>query len=95
MFRVTRVTRVTTVIKKYDGIAVTQPKAEQLKKVKNKKDLSYIWVTKDGIVSINDRIMNIEDIENIASLIMENNNNTTFLLKIDEVGFTAKDAIIS
>jgi len=75
---------VTTVIKKYDGIAVTQPKAEQLKKVKNKKDLSYIWVTKDGIVSINDRIMNIEDIENIASLIMENNNNTTFLLKIDE-----------
>ena len=28
--------------------------------------------------------MNIEDIENIASLIMENNNNTTFLLKIDE-----------
>ncbi len=55
---------VTTVIKKYSGIpGIKKPKAEQIKKLKNKKSAVYLWVTKDGFYSINDQAF-----ENISEL---------------------------
>tara|TARA_Y100001970_G_scaffold274631_1_gene374728 strand:- start:302 stop:718 length:417 start_codon:yes stop_codon:yes gene_type:complete len=68
---------VTTVIKKYSGIpGIKKPKAEQIKKLKNKKSAVYLWVTKDGFYSINDQAF-----ENISEL-------SDRLLQIDQDNIT-------
>ena len=68
---------VTTVIKKYSGLpGIKKPKAEQIKKLKNKKSAVYLWVTKDGFYSINDQAF-----ENISEL-------SDRLLQIDQDNIT-------
>tara|TARA_B100001750_G_C15431173_1_gene558316 strand:+ start:495 stop:908 length:414 start_codon:yes stop_codon:yes gene_type:complete len=76
---------VTTVIKKYDGLpGIVPPKAEELKQLKNKRDVAYIWVTKDGVISIDDQLVNVENISDIMSLKLANNPRLTVSLKADE-----------
>ena len=76
---------VTTVIKKYDGLpGIIPPKAEELKQLKNKRDVAYIWVTKDGVISIDDQLVNVENISDIMSLKLANNPRLTVSLKADE-----------
>ena len=76
---------VTTVIKKYDGLqGIVPPKAEELKKIKNKNDLVYMWITKDGVVSIDDRLIHMDNISDIMSLKIDNNPKITVALKADE-----------
>ena len=59
---------VTTVLREYSGLPVTLPKAKRIEKLKSKRHTSHIWVSKDGLISIDDRLFTIEDISNICLL---------------------------
>ena len=56
---------VTTVLREYSGLPVKLPKAKRIEKLKSKRHTSHIWVSKDGLISIDDRLFTIEDISNI------------------------------
>ena len=52
---------VTTVLREYSGLPVNIPKAEKIEKLKGKRHTAHIWVSKEGLVSINDRLFAVED----------------------------------
>ena len=56
---------VTTVLREYSGLPVKLPKAKRIEKLKSKRHTSHIWVSKDGLISIDDRLFTIEDISKI------------------------------
>ena len=56
---------VTTVLREYSGLPVNLPKAEKIEKLKGKRHTAHIWVSKEGLVSINDRLFAVEDVAKI------------------------------
>ena len=56
---------VTTVLREYSGLPVNIPKAERIEKLKGKRHTAHIWVSKEGLVSINDRLFAIQDVAKI------------------------------
>ena len=59
---------VTTVMREFDGLKVLIPKAKMIEKLESKRHTSYIWATKDGLVSVDDRIINPNMLRNIMYL---------------------------
>ena len=53
---------VTTVLKEYSGLPVSLPKAKRIQKLKSKRHTSQIWVSKDGLISIDDRLLGVDDV---------------------------------
>ena len=56
---------VTTVLREYSGLPVNIPKAERIEKLKGKRHTSHIWVSKEGLISLNDRLFAVEDVAKI------------------------------
>ena len=56
---------VTTVMREYEGLDVIMPRAKMIEKLESKRHTSYIWATKDGLVSVDDRIINIKSLSGI------------------------------
>ena len=56
---------VTTVLREYSGLPVNIPKAEKIEKLKGKRHTAHIWVSKEGLVSINDRLFAEKDVAKI------------------------------
>ena len=56
---------VTTVLREYSGLPVNVPKAEKIEKLKGKRHTAHIWVSKEGLVSINDRLFAVQDVAKI------------------------------
>ena len=56
---------VTTVLREYSGLPVNIPKAEKIEKLKGKRHTAHIWISKDGLVSINDRLFAVQDVAKI------------------------------
>ena len=57
---------VTTVMKDFDGLQVEEASAENVQKLENRKNVIYIWQTKDGSVCVDDQTLtNIEDVSEI------------------------------
>ena len=56
---------VTTVLREYSGLRVNIPKAEKIEKLKGKRHTAHIWVSKEGLVSINDRLFAVQDVAKI------------------------------
>jgi len=56
---------VTTVLREYSGLPVNLPKAVRIEKLKSKNHTSHIWVSKEGLVSIEDKLFQTEDIRHI------------------------------
>ncbi len=53
---------VTTVLKEYSGLPVSLPKAKRIQKLKSKRHTCQIWVSKDGLISIDDRLLGADDV---------------------------------
>ena len=53
---------VTTVLKEYSGLPVNLPKAKRIEKLKSKRHTVQVWVSKEGLVSIDDRLMNVDEV---------------------------------
>ena len=56
---------VTTVLREYSGLPVTLPKAKRIEKLKSKRHTSHIWVSKYGLISIDDRLFAVDDVAKI------------------------------
>ena len=56
---------VTTVLREYSGLPVNIPKAEKIDKLKGKRHTAHIWISKEGLVSINDRLFAVQDVAKI------------------------------
>ena len=75
---------VTTVLREYSGLPVQLPKAKRIEKLKSKRHTSHIWISKDGLISIDDRLFNIEDIANIIYENRSSDPQIVISLKADE-----------
>ena len=57
---------VTTVMKEHDGLQVEEASAEKIKKLDNRRNVIYIWQTKDGSVCVDDQTLNnVNDVSEI------------------------------
>ena len=83
---------VTTVLREYSGLPVNIPKAERIEKLKGKRHTSHIWVSKEGLISINDRLFAVGDVAKIMYEIRVSDPQVIVSLKADE---EAKMGLIS
>lgn len=56
---------VSTVLREFSGLPVNLPKATRIEKLQSKNHTSHIWISKEGLVSIEDKLFNTEDIRHI------------------------------
>ena len=75
---------VTTVMREFDGLNVLIPRAKMIEKLESKRHTSYIWATKDGLVSVDDRIINPNMLRNIMYLKISKDPKITVSLKSDK-----------
>ena len=83
---------VTTVLREYSGLPVNIPKAEKIEKLKGKRHTAHIWVSKEGLISINDRLFAVEDVAKIMYDKRVSDPQVIVSLKADE---DAKMGLIS
>ena len=75
---------VTTVMREYEGLDVIIPRAKMIEKLESKRHTSYIWATKDGLVSVDDRIININNLSGLMYNKIAKDPKITVSLKSDE-----------
>ena len=75
---------VTTVMREFDGLDVLIPTAKMIEKLESKRHTVYIWATKDGLISVNDRIININNLSGIMYEKIMSDPKITVSLKTDE-----------
>ena len=56
---------VTTVMREFEGLDVIMPRAKMIEKLESKRHTTYIWATKDGLISVDDRIINMDALSGI------------------------------
>jgi len=56
---------VTTVLRQYSGLPIELPKAKRIEKLKSKRHTANIWVSKEGLISIDDKLFDIESVKNV------------------------------
>ena len=83
---------VTTDMREYSGLPVNIPKAEKIEKLKGKRHTAHIWVSKEGLISINDRLFAVEDVAKIMYDKRVSDPQVIVSLKADE---EAKMGLIS
>ena len=75
---------VTTVMREFDGLDVIMPRAKMIEKLESKRHTTYIWATKDGLISVDDRIINMNTLSSIMYTKVVKNPKITVSLKSDE-----------
>ena len=75
---------VTTVMREFDGLDVLIPSAKMIEKLESKRHTSYVWATKDGLVSVDDRIININSLSSLMYNKIAKDPKITVSLKSDE-----------
>ena len=75
---------VTTVMREFEGLDVVLPRAEKIEKLESKRHTVHVWLTKDGLLSVNDKIININDLGNVMLLKITNDPRITVSLKSDD-----------
>ena len=75
---------VTTVMREYEGLDILMPRAKMIEKLESKRHTSYVWATKDGLVSVDDRIININSLSGVMYNKIAKNPKITVSLKSDE-----------
>ena len=75
---------VTTVMREYEGLDVIMPRAKMIEKLESKRHTTYVWATKDGLVSVDDRIIHINDLAGLMYNKVAKDPRVTVSLKSDE-----------
>ena len=75
---------VTTVMREYEGLDVIIPRAKMIEKLESKRHTSYVWATKDGLVSVDDRIININNLSGLMYNKIAKDPRITVSLKSDK-----------
>ena len=74
---------VTTVLREYSGLPISLPKAERIEKLESKRHTALIWVSKDGLISIEDKLFNEDDVRHIMYEKRASDPQLTVSLKAD------------
>ena len=56
---------VTTVLREFEGLDVNMPRAKMIEKLESKRHTAYIWATKDGVINVDDRIIDIKSLSQV------------------------------
>ena len=75
---------VTTVMREFEGLDVLLPRAKTIEKLESKRHTSYIWATKDGLISVDDKIVGIANLAELMYQKISNDPKLTVSLKSDE-----------
>ena len=75
---------VTTVMREFEGLDVVLPRAKNIEKLESKRHTSYIWSTKDGLVSVDDKLVNMSDLGEVMYVKISRDQKLTVSLKADE-----------
>ena len=75
---------VTTVMREFEGLDVLMPRAKMIEKLESKRHTAYIWATKDGLISVNDRIIPVNSLSGIMYEKIVADPKITVSLKSDE-----------
>ena len=75
---------VTTVLRTEDGLRINLPTAERIAQLKSKIHTSNIWISKDGFISIQDKIHQVEDVRWTVYEKRKNDAELTISLKADK-----------
>jgi len=75
---------VTTVMREFEGLDVVLPRAKTIEKLESKRHTSYIWSTKDGLVSVDDKLVNMNDLGEAMYIKITKDPKLTVSLKADE-----------
>ena len=75
---------VTTVMREFEGLDVLMPRAKMIEKLESKRHTAYIWATKDGLISVNDRIISMDGLSSVMYERMVADPKITVSLKSDE-----------
>ena len=75
---------VTTVLREFEGLDVNMPRAKMIEKLESKRHTAYIWASKDGLVNIDDRIIQGQALRNIIYQKVSSDPKLTISLKSDE-----------
>ena len=75
---------VTTVMSEYEGLDVIMPRAKMIEKLESKRHTTYVWATKDGLISVDDRIIHINDLAGLMYNKVAKDPKVTVSLKSDE-----------
>ena len=74
---------VVTVLREYQGLKLILPEAKEIAKLESRKNVSHIWATAEGTISIDDQIVKMNDIRNIMYTKVTANPQLTTSLKAD------------
>ena len=75
---------VTTVMREFEGLDIVLPRAEKIEKLESKRHTVHIWATRDGLISVNDKIINLDDLSNVMFLKISSDPRITVSLKSDD-----------
>lgn len=75
---------VSTVFKEYTGLPVNLPAAHQIEKLPGKRNVTYIWIDKDGRISIDDKLVEVKQIAQIMYQKRVENPRIVVSLKVDK-----------
>ena len=75
---------VTTVMREFEGLDVILPRAKTIEKLESKRHTSYVWATKDGLISVDDQIVNIANLGDLVYQKITKDPKLTISLKSDE-----------
>ena len=75
---------VTTVMREFEGLDVILPRADKIEKLESKRHTVHIWATKDGLISVNDKIVHINDLGALMFTKITNDPRITVSLKSDD-----------
>lgn len=56
---------VSSVFKEYTGLPVNLPTAKQIQKLPGKRNVAYIWIDRDGKISIDDKLVSVSSISTL------------------------------
>ncbi|MAD51238.1 MAG: biopolymer transporter ExbD [Candidatus Marinimicrobia bacterium] len=83
---------VTTVLREYSGLPIELPRAKRIEKLKSKRHTSHIWISKEGMVSIQDKLHSVDNVRHIMYEVRAADPLLTVSLKADK---SAKMGLIS
>jgi len=75
---------VTTVMREFEGLDVVLPRAKNIEKLESKRHTSYIWATKDGLISVDDKLVNMANLGEVMYIKISRDPKLTVSLKSDE-----------
>ncbi len=83
---------VTTVLREYSGLPINLPKAKRIEKLQSKRHTTHIWVSKEGLISIEDKLFSLKDVRHAMYNKRSSDPQLVVSLKSDE---EARMALVS